>query len=528
MPVAQRGLQRCLRLGAHGRVQQRFHSSAPSPTASPLSVAKLLATPADDGERQVYGFVRSIRKQKTRAFAAIGDGSSLEPLQALLTPAQAESLTTGAAVHLTGQWIASPAKATQASELHVNAVDLLGASDAATYPLQKKFQTAEYLRTLPHLRARLPSNALLLRLRSHAIAHLTTFFASREFTQTHPPILTSSDCEGAGEVFGISTAAESPSDASASPAGGKVAAAAGSGAVPFFRTPKYLTVSSQLHLEALAQAVGGVWTLSPTFRAERSDTARHLSEFYMLEAEATFVSSLDAVMDLAEDMIRSVTRGLNDSTIGTEVLRGKRREGEEEIDLEGRWRGILEGPWPRITYTQAIDALVASGEVFEHVPVWGAGLQAEHERFLAREVGKGGPVFVTKYPTEIKPFYMLPSSASGAGEDRQTVDCFDLLLPDVCEVAGGSLREHRLEPLQAAMRKHGMDEAGMEWDHDSTPSPSLCINTLTADTAFSGSTQRLSRKERNGLISLTHGVYFISSAHAIQTPPSADYPTEDV
>ncbi|KFX97532.1 hypothetical protein O988_04812, partial [Pseudogymnoascus sp. VKM F-3808] len=569
MPVAQRGLQRCLRLGVHGRVQQRFYSAAPSPTASPPSVAKLLATPADDGERQVYGFVRSIRKQKTRAFAAIGDGSSLEPLQALLTPAQAESLTTGAAVHLTGQWTASPAKATQASELHVNAVDLLGASDAATYPLQKKFQTAEYLRTLPHLRARLPANALLLRLRSHAIAHLTTFFASREFTQTHPPILTSSDCEGAGEVFGISTAAETPSDASAPQA-------AGDAAVPFFRTPKYLTVSSQLHLEALAQAVGGVWTLSPTFRAERSDTARHLSEFYMLEAEATFVSSLDAVMDLAEDMIRSVTRGLNDSIIGEEVLRGQRREGEEGIDLEGRWKGILDGPWPRITYTQAVDALIASGETFEHTPVWGAGLQAEHERFLAREVGKGGPVFVTKYPADIKPFYMLPSSASGVGEDRKTVDCFDLLLPDVCEVAGGSLREHSLEPLQAAMRKHGVAEEGMEWipgaistpvscrltdvpplraapkdeltalpyahlpstalpsfipsgiaTYDTAPNPTLCINSPDTDTAFAGLMQLPPWKVAGFQIS------FLLSASAqapsrtrSTTPHSPDYPLQ--
>ncbi|OBT54731.1 asparaginyl-tRNA synthetase, partial [Pseudogymnoascus sp. 24MN13] len=442
MPVAQRGLQRCLRLGAHGRVQQRFHSSAPSPTASPLSVAKLLATPADDGERQVYGFVRSIRKQKTRAFAAIGDGSSLKPLQALLTPAQAENLTTGAAVHLTGQWTASPANATEASELHVDGVELLDASDATTYPLQKKFQTVEYLRTLPRFAPAYPPTP------------------SSSFTQTHPPILTSSDCEGAGEVFGISTTAESPSDAYAPAAGGEAATAPSSAAVPFFRTPKYLTVSSQLHLEALAQAVGGVWTLSPTFRAERSDTARHLSEFYMLEAAATIASSLDEVMDLAEDMIRSVTKGLNDSTIGEEVLRGQRREGEEGMDLEGRWKGILEGPWPRITYTQAIDALVASGETFEHAPVWGAGLQAEHERFLAREVGKGGPVFVTKYPAEIKPFYMLPSSTSGVPEDKKTVDCFDLLLPDVCEVAGGSLREHSLEPLQAAMREHGVAGGG--------------------------------------------------------------------
>lgn len=328
-----------------------------------------------------------------------------------------------------------------------------------TYPLQKKYQSAEYLRTLPHLRARLPANALLLRLRSHAIAHLTTFFAEREFTQTHPPILTSSDCEGAGEVFGITTASEGDAPLSSTDPirdEGQVPAATG----PFFRAPKYLTVSSQLHLEALAQAVGGVWTLSPTFRAERSDTARHLSEFYMLEAEATFVSELDAVMDLAEDMIRFVTKGLRGSAVGREVLHGKQREGEEGLDLQARWEGIIAGPWPRITYTDAIDILIASNEVFEHSPTWGAGLQAEHERYLAREVGKGGPVFVTKYPTDIKPFYMLSSAAEN---ERQTVECFDLLLPDVCEVAGGSMREHRLEPLQAAMRERAIGEEGMEW-----------------------------------------------------------------
>lgn len=450
MPGVQTGLRRgLLRITNSGKAQAR-HQSSVSPS---ISVAKLLATPAAEDEKQIFGFVRSIRKQKTRAFASIGDGTSLEPLQALLTPAQAQSLTTGSAVRLTGQWTASPNTKVQSCELQVKDVALLGASDSATFPLQKKYQTAEYLRGMPHLRSRLPFNSLLLRLRSQSIAHLTEFFAEQEFVQTHPPIITSSDCEGAGEVFSVETQPLS---------GERHKSLASDDDGSFFRAPKYLTVSSQLHLEALAQSVGKVWTLSPTFRAERSDTSRHLSEFYMLEAEVGFVDELSSIMNLTEDMLRHMVSKIYNSKVGQEIIHGN-RTGAHAADieaaklseeLEARWQGMMSGPWPRITYTEAIDILQQSGQSFEHEPIWGEGLQSEHERFIAANIGHGGPVFVTKYPKDIKPFYMLPSAKQSAS--GLTVECFDLLVPDFCEVAGGSMREYRLPELLTAMRSHGL------------------------------------------------------------------------
>jgi asparaginyl-tRNA synthetase len=231
----------------------------------------------------------------------------------------------------------------------------------------------------------------------------------------------------------------------------------------FFRSPKYLTVSSQLHLEALAQSVGRVWTLSPTFRAEKSETARHLSEFYMLEAEVNFTESLDEIMTLVEDMLRSLTISLYQSRVGQELLHGKRygddsyeaaKRGEE---LERRWQGMMSASWPRITYAEAIRILKVSGERFEHRPMWESGLQAEHERYIASKIGEGKPVFVTEYPRSIKPFYMLLSKGGSS------VECFDLLVPEVCEIVGGSMREHRLGPLLENMERLGMDEGSLKW-----------------------------------------------------------------
>lgn len=305
----------------------------------------------------------------------------------------------------------------------------------------------EYLRTMPHMRVRLARQALLLRLRSRAIGALTTFFAERDFVQTHTPIITSSDCEGAGEVFHVGSGQEE---------GAKTDEAA----VHFFRSPKYLTVSSQLHLESLAQAVGKVWTLSPTFRAERSETSRHQSEFYMLEAEVNFEKNLGSLMDLCEDMLKSMTRQIQASSVGTEILKGKMSyESTADVDtrhslLAPRWRDFTRtGAWPRITYGQAIDLLLSAStkESFTVKPRWGTGLHTEHERFLARTVGQDGPVFVTHYPRSIKPFYMIPSA-----NDEATVDCFDLLVPDFCEIAGGSMREYRLQPLLESMRHAGL------------------------------------------------------------------------
>lgn len=317
-----------------------------------------------------------------------------------------------------------------------------------TFPLQKKYQTPEYLRTLPHLRPRIPFNSALLRFRSDVVSSLTEFFNSRQFVQTHTPILTSSDCEGAGEVFTVSAGDEKQQSNAET---GK----------SFFRRPVYTTVSAQLHLEALAQAVGNVWTLSPTFRAEQSDTPRHLSEFYMLEAEMSFTDDMNSVMDLVEDMLRHVATGLAGSKAVVD-LSARSAEGQSDLvpadQVEQRWKGLVREHWPRITYTEAIDILAASKEPFEHKAVWGQDLKTEHERYLAMAVGKGEtPVFVTNYPRSIKAFYMKKmTEAVRDSSPGETVECFDLLVPDFCEIAGGSMREHRIDHLLDSMKLHGM------------------------------------------------------------------------
>lgn len=283
------------------------------------------------------------------------------------------------------------------------------------------------------------------------MAVLTQFFSGEKFQQTHPPIITSSDCEGAGEAFGIKSG----------------------GTSEFFRDPKYLTVSSQLHLEALAQALGNVWTLSPTFRAEQSDTSRHLSEFYMLEAEMSFVQDMDEVMDLAQRMLASLATGLRQRSAAQELEKhrldsrdpAERLAFEDLVDLKElrqRWRGLMAPTrWPRVTYTEAIKILEPVAHMFEHKPVWGSGLQSEHEKYLAEKIGYDEandafmPIFVTQYPRDIKAFYMLRSESSPP--QGQTVDCFDLLVPNLGELAGGSMREYRLAELEDNMRLHGLE-----------------------------------------------------------------------
>lgn len=361
---------------------------------------------------------------------------------------------------MTGRWKQSPG-GKQSHELQVEDIRVLGANDVTTSPIQKKYQTAEYLRTIPHLRPRLPFNALLLRLRSLVTAQVTSYFAKNDFIQCHPPIITSSDCEGAGEVFTIEPAASGSTPAHAPGLSSQPKKLPD----PFFGSPKYLTVSSQLHLEALAQSVDKVWTLSPTFRAEKSDTARHLSEFYMLEAEVAFVDELKEVMDVVENMLRSVATELQASRVGEELLEARARDQSEDTILVShealaqRWKGLIDGPWPRIKYAEAIQHLkeaTAQGMVrFEFSPEHEDGLQTEHERYLAEHFGNGGPIFVTDYPRSMKPFYMQPSQ----GSDLDTVACFDLLVPEICELVGGSMREYRLPELQQAMVDHGLRPA---------------------------------------------------------------------
>ena len=313
----------------------------------------------------------------------------------------------------------------------------------------------EFLRTVPHLRSRVPHNALLLRLRSDVIASVTRFFNQEGFVQTHTPIITSSDCEGAGEVFQVGEQRQLRSSASGDNE-------------EYFGSPKYLTVSSQLHLEALAQSVGRVWTLSPTFRAEKSDTARHLSEFYMLEAEQCFANKLDEIMLTVEHLIKAITGDLLHSRVGDELAmwHGTQQKAEEDaiepIDVRARWARLLDqNCWPRITYHEAVSTLhaaTAQGHArFDMGVDDSSGLQTEHERYLANAVGQGGPIFVTDYPKAIKPFYMAPSdSDTGVHSPVETVACFDLLMPDVCEVVGGSMREHRWDVLESVMASKGL------------------------------------------------------------------------
>jgi asparaginyl-tRNA synthetase len=289
------------------------------------------------------------------------------------------------------------------------------------------------------------------------IRNATTFFDDRQYIQTHPPIVTSSDCEGAGEVFTVTVDPETPHKTKGT---NKLAGSS----EQFFRSPKYLTVSSQLHLEALAQSVGKVWTLSPTFRAEKSDTPRHLSEFYMLEAELCFVEDINDVMDVVESLLRDMSSQLQKSTLSEELMLAwssrpqDQDSGMTQQNLKTRWRGLTGDRWPRITYTEAISILqeaVSRHLVhFDFSPGLGSSLQAEHEKYLAEIVGKGSPVFVTDYPRDIKAFYMAPSIA--ASRSLPTAACFDLLVPELCEIAGGSMREHRLEPLLKAMDVHGL------------------------------------------------------------------------
>ncbi|CAK7273759.1 asparaginyl-tRNA synthetase [Sporothrix epigloea] len=450
--------------------------TAASPPKNPAltSVADFLAwTPAEAVPGvAVHGFVRSVRTMKKYTFVTLGDGSSITSLQAVvpaaLVAASDAEMSNGAAVRLEGAWTPSPG-AGQSHELHVSGFVVLGPSDAKTFPIQKKYHTPEFLRTLPHLRPRVPFNATLLRFRSDVVASVTRFFTERKFVQTHPPLITSSDCEGAGEVFTVVGGASPDRDSKQA-------------SESFFRSDKYLTVSTQLHLEALSQALGNVWTLSPTFRAEESDTPRHLSEFYMLEAEVGFVDRMDAVMNLVEDLLRFVATELRGSRVYDELL-SRASAGHAGTDLEDpktvnqRWAGLLSGKlWPRVTYGEALRLLQDAPVAFEHAPVWERGLMTEHERYLAHVLGgpEGTPVFITHYPRVSKAFYMLPTetqetqareASAGGSPGAETVDCFDLLVPEFCEIAGGSMREHRLAQLLATMQARGMAHSpgGLDW-----------------------------------------------------------------
>jgi len=404
-----------------------------STSTLPPTIRQLLTSPTSPSSSiQVNGWVKSIRRQKKVSFAAISDGSSASGLQAVFSdPGLAKGLTNGASLRLTGKLTESPG-AGQTHELQVDAVDLLGECDPETYPIQKQTLSVDYLRDNAHLRARTDAVGAMLRVRDHTLRTLHGYFENRGFCYTHTPILTSNDCEGAGEAFRISPIIPLAPDSPPTPE-------------EFFARPSYLTVSSQLHLEALATAISRVYTLSPCFRAERSQTSRHLAEFWMLEAEWAFTQGIDDICQVVEGAIKEVIqRGDNDMAARSVLLD----------------TFCSDKPWTRMSYTNAVIELqkyhLSSVKKFTFPPAWGKALQSEHERWLAEEL-VGGPIFVMEYPTSLKPFYMR------LNDDERTVACFDLLIPGVGELVGGSLREERLGHLERALDAHSLNRKEYGW-----------------------------------------------------------------
>ncbi len=396
-------------------------------------IADLLATPVAGELAEATGWVRTSRFSKNVAFVHLGDGSTPRTLQVILEAGDAERLAArlgiGAAVRVVGRWQESPG-AKQPFELVAESVDVVGDSDPATYPLQKKQTSLEHLRTIAHLRSRSNTHQAIVRVRNALCDEIHRFFQGHGFVWIHTPILATTDCEGAGELFHVS---------------------AGDRPEGFFGTPAYLTVSGQLQVECFAQSHTDVYTFGPTFRAENSQTPRHAAEFWMIEPEIAF-ATLDDVIALAEEFVR---------TVATRVL----ERCAEDFTFFDTFlapghvtavRSALQAPFARITYAEAVDILVASKRTFEFPVGWGESLQSEHERYLAEEHFRR-PVFVTNYPREQKAFYMRVDA------DGRTVAATDLLVPGVGEIIGGSQREEREAELRHQLALRGMEEAPLWW-----------------------------------------------------------------
>ncbi|KAI6124560.1 hypothetical protein EDD16DRAFT_1691267 [Pisolithus croceorrhizus] len=379
----------------------------------PLALTRLTRCSCGDG-------IKSVRRQKNVTFAVISDGSCPTGLQAVLS--NTCHLTNGASVRVSGLL-------GQAKELQVDSID--------TYPIQKQTLSVDYLRDHAHLRVRTDTNASILRLRNSLTKVLHRFYevllsfshSSHDFCYVHTPIFTSSDCEGAGETFRVTAVLHTPSS-------------------EFFSKPAYLTVSSQLHLEALASSLSRVYTLSPCFRAERSQTNRHLAEVGRGCAEVN-------------DVCRLVEACLKDALILGIDEEERRVLAKGVPDYEQRLRCLEDAasskPWVRLTYTEAISQLEKyAASTGAKASTGGRALQSEHERWLSEVLVKG-PVFVTDYPSSLKPFYMRMN------DDGRSVACFDLLVPYVGELVGGSLREERLDALRSRMSALGMDTEGEEY-----------------------------------------------------------------
>ena len=387
----------------------------------------------------VNGWVRTRRDSKGFSFLELNDGSCLANLQIVAdasTPGydHIAQFTTGASAVIEGKLVASPA-AGQKWELRATRLELVGPADA-TYPLQKKGHTPEFLRTIAHLRPRSNLFGAVFRVRSRLAFAVHQFFQDRDFIYVHTPIITASDCEGAGEMFRV-TALKGNVDEKPE--------------ADFFGKRTYLTVSGQLEGETFACALSNIYTFGPTFRAENSNTARHAAEFWMIEPEMAFCD-LQGDMDLGEEFVKAMARYALEHCAEDLGLFAK----FVDKGLMERLKFVVERPFVRLPYTEAVEILQKAGKKFEFPVEYGLNLQSEHERFLTEEHCKS-PVTVFNYPREIKPFYMR------LNEDGKTVTAMDVLVPGIGEVIGGAQREERLEQLLENMKFHKLTPEDYGW-----------------------------------------------------------------
>ena len=405
------------------------------------------ATPEGGTPISAAGWIRSIRDNGSFAFISINDGSFFENLQVVAERGRLEnydeivSQNVGAALWLSGELRLTP-DARQPFELNASSAWVEGPS-TPDYPLQKKRHSNEYLRTIAHLRPRTNLFSAVFRVRSLLAYAIHTFFNDRGFVYVHTPIITTSDCEGAGEMFRVSTLdpAEPPRTESGEVDFSK----------DFFGKPTSLTVSGQLNVETHAMALGSVYTFGPTFRAENSNTPRHGAEFWMVEPEIAFADLSDD-MALAEDMLKFIIKFVMDRAPEEMAFFNK----FVDTGLMERLNTVINSDFARVSYTEAVELLKNSGEKFEYPVEWGIDLQTEHERCLTEKIFKR-PVFVTDYPKEIKAFYMR------LNDDGKTVAAMDCLVPGVGEIIGGSQREERLDLLTQRMNELGLKEEDYWW-----------------------------------------------------------------
>jgi asparaginyl-tRNA synthetase len=396
----------------------------------------------------VKGWIRSKREAKEFAFVDINDGSCMANIQVVIdkdVPDYAtilKQINTGASIEILGELVVSPAKG-QRVEVKASQVKVHGEADPETYPLQKKRHSFEFLRDIGHLRSRTNTLSAVFRVRNACSAAVHQFFQERGFLWVHTPIISASDCEGAGEMFNVTTlnlknvplTADKEIDYSQD----------------FFGKAAYLTVSGQLEAEVMAMAFSNVYTFGPTFRAENSNTSRHLAEFWMIEPEMAFCDLLED-MDLAETFLRYIFKYV------MEHCQADMEFFNERIDktVLATAENIINNQFERLTYTNAISFLEKSGQKFEYPVSWGLDLQSEHERYLAEEVFKK-PVILTDYPVDIKSFYMR------LNDDGKTVAAMDILAPKIGEIIGGSQREERLDLLEQRLAAQGLNPADYWW-----------------------------------------------------------------